>query len=89
MPAIELSTATELVDQIEQRILSSQPDSQLHDSETCPLCSIETMASYGLDQAIVERTRRILVRLDRQTERSIRRRPGTSQASHRSTSRSL
>ena len=49
-----------LVDQAERRILSSQPDSDLHSSEDCPLCLLQQLRVYELSQQLEQRTRQIL-----------------------------
>jgi len=54
--------STDLLDQLEQRILSSQPDSELHQSEDCPLCLLEELRVYELSRELEQRTRRILRR---------------------------
>ena len=49
-----------LLDQLEQRILSSQPDSDLHQSEDCSLCLLEELRVYGLSRELELKARRIL-----------------------------
>ena len=51
----------DLVDQLESRVLSSQPDGELHDPETCLCCQLELVRLYELEEELEKRTRRILV----------------------------
>jgi len=56
--------SAELVD-LERRVHSSQPDSDVHDPDTCLCCGFERLRLFELEDEVMERARRILLNLDR------------------------